>query len=158
MDTLQQMTGVWLYGGYFLLSVVSALFPWVNAEILVLSMSALARTPSALILVVLIGTAGQMAGKTVLYWAGRGTLHLGLRNITRTAEGWHERLKKYRWGPYTLMFLSATVGVPPFYVMTVASGALKIPFVPFVLLCTAGCTIRFGLLVFMPRLLIALFR
>jgi membrane protein YqaA with SNARE-associated domain len=152
------MTGVWLYAGYFLLSVVSAVFPWVNTEILVLSMSALARTPLALVLVVLVGTAGQMAGKSVLYWTGRGTLHLRLRRITRAAESWHERLKKYRWGPYTLVFLSASVGIPPFYVMTVAAGALKIPFVPFVLLCSAGCILRFSLLVFVPRLVIGLFR
>jgi len=158
MGALQHLTGVWPYAGFFLLSAVSAVFPWVNTEILVLSMSALTRTPFGLALVVLVGTAGQMAGKSVLYWAGRGALHLRLRRMTRTAETWRERIKKYRWGPYTLLFTSATFAFPPFYVMTVAAGALRIPYAAFVVLCSAGCLVRFSLLAAVPRVVIWLFR
>ena len=61
----------WMTLCYFGLAMVSAVFPWVNAEIIVLSIPAVASSKTVLLVLVLIATAGQMTGKCVLYWAGR---------------------------------------------------------------------------------------
>ena len=58
---------LWCFG----LTVASAVFPWVNAELIVLSLPAFASSKAGLLVLVLIATAGQMTGKCVLYWTGR---------------------------------------------------------------------------------------
>ena len=58
------------------LAFLSAVVPWINAEILVLSLPAFAHGPLQLALLVGIVTVGQMAGKCVVYQAEIGRAHV----------------------------------------------------------------------------------
>ena len=53
------------------LSFVSAIIPWVNAEAIVIALRAIAHSPAQLAGLVVVVTVGQMAGKCVVYFAGR---------------------------------------------------------------------------------------
>ena len=56
--------------GCFALTLVSAVAPWVNAEIVLLSFTTTASSPAMMAALVIIATAGQMTGKMALYAAG----------------------------------------------------------------------------------------
>ena len=146
----------WLLPFCFLLSIVSALVPWVNGEILLLSLTALARSPSDLVGLVLAASAGQMAGKCGLYWAGRGAGRLQTPRIRGIVSRWKERFEQNPARMLMLVFVSSAVGIPPFYVITVLAGALRLKFAPFIGVGACGRLVRFGLLVSVPQIAIHL--
>ena len=57
---------VWVVAGYFGLAVLSAVVPWFNAEVVMLSAVPLAASPLQLGLLVGAVTAGQMTGKATM--------------------------------------------------------------------------------------------
>ena len=57
--------------GAFVATTISAIVPWVNAEVIVVSLAAIASSRWQLASVVLIATGGQMAGKCVVYGMAR---------------------------------------------------------------------------------------
>lgn len=134
----------------FGLTVVSAIVPWVNAEIILLSFVALAHSPAQLALVVVIATAGQMAGKCVVFWAGRrGEGWRG--HGGELAQRWRQRLAAKPCRANILVFLSSAVGVPPFFLVTLAAGATGVNFRAFLVAGTVGRLVRFGALAFLPH-------
>ncbi len=151
-----EVSGAGIYLSCFGLSVVSALLPWVNCEVLLLSLAAFARSPFDLANLVLLTTAGQMAGKCGLYWAGRRGLGLQTGRVGRTVDSWRGRFEKSPSRPAALVFLSSAVGIPPFYVITVLAGAFRVHFGRFLLLGALGRVLRFGLLAFVPQLALRL--
>jgi membrane protein YqaA with SNARE-associated domain len=152
MEPWQQISGVGLYLGCFLLSIVSALVPWVNGEVALLSLAALAGSPTDLAILVLLTSAGQMVGKCALYWAGRGVVPLRSARMGRVVSTWKERFEQAPSRHLALVFFSSAVGVPPFYVITVLAGAFRMRFGPFFAVGASGRLVRFGLLVAIPRL------
>jgi membrane protein YqaA with SNARE-associated domain len=152
MGAWHEVSAAGLYGLCFALSIVSALVPWVNGEVLLLSFSALARSPFDLGCLVLLASAGQMAGKCALYWAGRGALRLRFDCAGRVVASWRERFISSPSKHLSLVFVSSALGIPPFYVITVLAGAFRIGFGQFVGVGMCGRLVRFGTLVFIPRL------
>jgi membrane protein YqaA with SNARE-associated domain len=136
----------------FVLSIVSALLPWMNGEVLLLSCTALARSPLDLVILVLLASAGQMAGKCGLYWAGRGTVNRQSGRIKAIVKNWQDRFRRSQGRSLTLVFVSSAVGIPPFYVITILAGAFRLKFASFIGVGACGRLVRFGLLVFIPQL------
>jgi membrane protein YqaA with SNARE-associated domain len=144
----------WMGLSYFGLTVVSAMFPWVSAEVIVLSIPAVAPSRTALIFLLLTVTAGQMTGKSILYWAGRnGNKVLGGR-AGRALSKWRVRLEARPSKAVALVLVSSVVSLPPFYLMTLLAGALRMNFLTFLLAGTAGRLVRFGALVTLPQLVL----
>jgi membrane protein YqaA with SNARE-associated domain len=50
-----------------------------------------------------------------------------------------------------LVFASASVGLPPFYIMSVAAGAARMNLAWFIVLGSLGRLIRFGVIVAVPQ-------
>jgi membrane protein YqaA with SNARE-associated domain len=135
------------FGGCLLGSLV----PLVNTELLLLSMSALAPAGS-LAAIVGFGAVGQVAGKVLLYLAGRGTFHrLKLREQPRL-KSVIARLEKSPRTSGLVLFSSASAGLPPLYAMSVASGMIGLPLSRFIVIGLAGRILRFALLVQVPHL------
>jgi membrane protein YqaA with SNARE-associated domain len=141
----------------FLLSIVSALVPWVNGEILLLSLSAFAASPTHLAGLVLLASAGQMTGKCALYWTGRGVIPLKKGRIADKLNSWRGRFEQSSSKPMVLVFISAVFGVPPFYVITILAGVFRLRFGRFVAIGICGRLLHFGALVSIPHLGIRLF-
>lgn len=151
MDAWLHVSTEWLFPLCFALSIVSALVPWVNGEVLLLSLATLARSPFDLAILVLLASAGQMAGKCGLYWAGRGTVTLRSGRVGSIVNRWKERFERSPTKFLALVFVSSAVGIPPFYVITILAGAFRVRFAPFVGIGACGRLVRFGLLVFIPQ-------
>jgi len=148
----------WLVLSYFGLAVASAVFPWVNAEVIVLSLPAVAPSRAALILLVLIATAGQMTGKCFLYWAGRKGNKVLPGRAGQILTKWRDRLEARPSRAVALVLISSVVGLPPFYLMTLLAGALRMNFLVYLTAGTAGRLVRFGVLVTLPQLALSLFK
>jgi membrane protein YqaA with SNARE-associated domain len=137
------------YLATFGLAFVSGLVPFVNAEAGLISYSLLASGPNAL-LVVLAATLGQMTAKTLIFLSGRGVLRLpwqrGRANLDAVAA-------KIGRGRSLFLFLSASLGLPPFYVVSLAAGVLKVPLGVFLATGLSGRFLRFAFVFYLPRAL-----
>jgi membrane protein YqaA with SNARE-associated domain len=100
---------------------------------------------------VVIAAVAQMGGKSVLYLAGGGMLRLPVNRLTRRLhDSAAAGSQLERSGPMVL-FASAFTGFPPFYLMSIASGAVHLPFSRFLVIGFVGRLLRFGALVMVPQ-------
>ncbi len=137
---------LWLTFGF---GLVSAVVPLFNMEAYISVVYANSRAHSALGLAV-IGSLGQNVGKLVWYYASRGALDLPwLRKKMGTPK---RRASFSRWERVAqgrpvvsglLTFVSAAVGVPPFFVMAMVAGALRMNVVVFFVAGLVGRTLFF---------------
>ena len=132
-----------------LLAFVSAVLPWVNAEVLILSLPAVADSRAELVVLVLISTAGQMAGKCVIYWVARHGGVFPSAWIARWMERWRGRAVARPASSIMLVAASSLVGIPPFFAMSVVAGALKMNFGSFFVAGACGRLVRFFALAFL---------
>ena len=141
------------------LAMISAVIPWVNAEAIVVALPAIAHSPTELAALVIVVTIGQMAGKCVVYVAGRRALalserseskgvRLGTGTIAERAARWQARAANSPWQAVGLVGLSSAAGIPPFYVMSAVAGAVGMNLGWFLVAGTTGRLIRFGALAF----------
>jgi membrane protein YqaA with SNARE-associated domain len=146
------------HGAYLTLAVVafvSAVFPVVNAELAVVGLAAALPHPN-LLLLVMVATGGQMAGKCTMYWLGRtGTGLIGAR-YTEAIERWGHRFRGSGRSVGALVFLSSASGLPPFYLISALAGTFRTNFIAFILAGTAGRFLRFAVLALMPHVANAL--
>ena len=136
----------------FAYCVVSAVVPFANAEIYLLSAAALAPRELALPLAV-AAALGQMAGKIVMYLAGRGAVRLPGERMRRALENVRATYTDRAAVGGLVLFASATAGIPPFYIVTIAAGVMRVPIARFITIGLIGRLIRFGTLVMFPNLL-----
>ena len=141
----------------FVVAFVSGFVPFVNIEAYLIAAVALGGTSSTLSLA-LVSTSGQMLAKSLLYLSGRGILNLPFgrhrEKLERMKRDFAER------GAMTMpfLFLSAFLGLPPFYIVSVLAGALGVPFLHFLAGGCIGRFLRFGLVAFFPRLVLRLWK
>jgi len=141
-----------LIAGTFLYCVGSAVIPVMHAEAYLITVSALSPPAVAWALVV-AATAGQMVGKLAMYAAGRGALRIPNAWLQRRIAAAAARYEGRRNIGNGLIFISSSTGLPPFYVISVAAGMLRVPVPSFILFGAAGRFIRFTLAVFLPQLI-----
>lgn len=135
---------------------VGSLVPVINTELVVLG--AAAAAPAEMILpLILIASSTQMMAKSILYLAGSGLLRLPKGYLANHFDAALARVQQRQNASSAMLFASASTGFPPFYVVSVASGALHIQFRRFLLIGFLGRTIRFAILVIAPQLLKAAF-
>ncbi|MGH7554103.1 MAG: hypothetical protein ACREMQ_13870 [Longimicrobiales bacterium] len=130
--------------------LVSSVLPIVNAELLLLSMAAIAAPDLAVPLIVL-ATLGQMIGKTLLFLAGRGAVHLPGRWGEKVEDVRARLGSGHRIGG-SVLFVSAAVGLPPFFVVSLASGIIGMGLRQFLGLGLSGRLLRFGAIVLFPQI------
>jgi membrane protein YqaA with SNARE-associated domain len=140
--------------------LLSALIPVVNAEIYLVAL--VTQQPQLpWWLVGLAAAAGQMIGKLLFYYAGRGVLRLP-RRLQRLSEWerrgrWAGRLKRFQetcqdrpiWTAGVLL-VSAGLGVPPFAAMAVVAGIAQVDVRVFAATGLVGRFIRFGAIAAFP--------
>lgn len=149
-----EFAGIWWVAlGCYAVAVASAVVPFVNAEVLMLSAVPLAVSPYRLGALVMVVSLGQMTGKSIMYWVSRTATRPRDPRIQGAIDQWRQRLRHRPWSALGFMFASSTLGVPPFYLVAIAAGALKVAFGRFLAVGTAGRLIHFGLLALLPHLL-----
>jgi membrane protein YqaA with SNARE-associated domain len=144
------MSSVKLFLGTLAYSFIAGVFPVLNIEIYLIGASALLAREAVIPLIV-AATAGQMAAKSLLYLGGRGLLHIPMRGAREKIESIAERLKNYRRGTWTLMLVSSFIGLPPFYIVSIAAGTLRLNFGLFFLIGALGRLVRFTVVTVLPQ-------
>jgi membrane protein YqaA with SNARE-associated domain len=123
------------------LGAVGAVVPWVCTEAALVS--AVILLPPRLVPVLVLGVAlAQVAGKGALY----GVARWAPRAVPQKARERLERLSARcrRRGPSGLVLASSSLGIPPFYAVTLACGTLAVPLARFLAAALAGSLIRYA--------------
>lgn len=128
---------------------LGALIPFLNTEVYLIGAAAL--TPRELWPpLVVAGTVGAMAGKVLLYFAGRGVVRLPGGRVKRGLAAMQARMEARPAAGMALYAVSSLVGIPPFYVTTVAAGAVGMNFTFFLVIGFVGRLVRFAAVVALP--------
>lgn len=139
-----------LFLGTFFYCVGSALIPVMNAEVYIAALSA---SNGSVPLLAFVGASGQMLGKVCWYYAGAGGTKVPAIARTMAKPAWQGRLHKWQGRildrpvkTVALLFVSAFAGFPPFAVISVLAGVLRIRLWIFVGAGLAGRFLRFWLI------------
>lgn len=134
----------------FGVAVVSALVPLVNLEVYLVGLAAVSSPAHVWVLAAVAG-AGQMVGKLAWYYLGANALRW--RWVRRKVEKPKAQAKLERWRRRTndrpvfgavLVGLSAFSGFPPFAVIAVLAGQLRMHVGLFASVGLLGRTLRFA--------------
>ena len=141
-----------LIGATFLYCIGSAVIPVMHAEAYLIAVSALSP-PGVSWALVIAATVGQMIGKVLMYLAGRGAVKLPSEWLRKRVAAAEARYSGNRNIGNGLIFLSSSTGLPPFYVIAVVAGMLRVPLPSFIVFGAIGRFIRFAIAVFVPQLI-----
>lgn len=134
----------------FLYCIASGFIPVVNAELFLVAVAA-AAPRSALPAVALLAAAGQMVAKSGMYLGGRGVVRLPGGRRKADLEAIRARVERWR-SKDLLVFVSASVGLPPFFATAILAGTLRLAFPRFLVAGFLGRAVRFGAIVAVPAL------
>jgi membrane protein YqaA with SNARE-associated domain len=137
----------------FVFSVASALLPFLPMEAYIIAAGAAeGGTPAAIALGIAAG-AGATVGKIVWYEVARrgadsawAQKKLSSPKVKATYDKWLDRMQGRPVYAIAIMFLAASVGIPPLLAMAAVGGLLKMPLWAFIPTVFVGRTIRFTLL------------
>ena len=129
---------------------VSALVPLVNIETL-LSVRAATAGVGSLWLLAFAAAFGQMLGKLIWYYLGASSLRwgwvrrkLGRPKAQERLVRWRSRIRERPVLSGGLVLLSAATGLPPFAIIAVLMGQLRMNLAAFYVLGLAGRWLRFA--------------
>jgi membrane protein YqaA with SNARE-associated domain len=151
ISSLDASLGVYL--ATLVVCFISGFVPLVNAEIYLVSMAALTPT-SALVPLALLAMAGQMGAKVMLYYAGQGVIQLKVLDRARPRmESLRGKLEGAPRRVDLFMLGSASLGLPPFYVVSILAGAARVHLGRFIAVGSLGRFLRFSFTLGIPYLL-----
>lgn len=135
--------------GVLALGFASALFPLVNIEA-ILGVRAAVAEVEGIWLLALVAAVGQMVGKIIWYYLGASALNWGWirrkveqpKNAARL-ETWRDRTHDRPVIASLLVFVSAASGVPPFAILSVLAGQLRMNLLLFCVIGLVGRWLRF---------------
>jgi membrane protein YqaA with SNARE-associated domain len=153
---LQLLQNIGIFGGTYVVCLVSGFIPIVNAELFLIWISLmLSRTEYVPIL--LLATSGQMTAKVLMFLSGKGVIHISKKRYENKIAAIEAKMKKWKNKIDIFIFLSAFTGFPPFYVVAVLSGMTKVNLLRFCIAGFLGRALRFGLVMYFPHLFKQLF-
>lgn len=136
-----------------MLCIVGGALPFTPMEAMVVGVAVTVR-PALVLPVIVVATVAQMAAKLLVFAGGRaGRTTLGPRRQALVDVA-SQRLSGRRTLRLTTTFLSAVAGLPPFYAVTVAYGALRLPMSEYLITGTAGRTLRLAVMILAGRMLV----
>jgi membrane protein YqaA with SNARE-associated domain len=132
------------------IAVLSALVPLVNIEAYLIGLGAVTAVGNVWLLSG-VAAVGQMAGKLVWYYLGANALRWGwVRRRVETPKAqarlelWRSRTHENEWLAGGLTLVSAFSGFPPFAIVAVLAGQLRMSLLLFLVTGTVGRWLRFA--------------
>lgn len=135
----------------FAVCIAGSIVPLINTEIYLVSAVALSP-PAYVVPLVIAASVGQMVGKVVMYYAGRGVLKLPSERVRTRMVAMQARIQARPRAGAAVLLTSATVGLPPLYVVAIACGAARMNLASFIVLGTVGRLIHFTAVAAIPQL------
>ncbi|MGE0869871.1 MAG: hypothetical protein AB7P03_15000 [Kofleriaceae bacterium] len=144
-----------LYGGTLIVAFVAGMLPIVGIEVFLLGIATLyAPSWGQLIALVLLAALGHQIAKTSCYLAGAGAMALPRGKLKQQLDAAVGRIERWNKQPMLILGLSATVGLPPLYLLSfIARPLLGIGFWRFTIVVFIGRVLRFGVTTAAPLLL-----
>ena len=130
----------------YVMCVIGGFVPIINAEVYLASAGALSER-GMIVPLVLAGTVGQMTAKTAIFFAGKGLLRLPVARDSGRMQRVLAKAQAWRGPVEVFVFVSAVVGLPPFYIVSLLGGALKLHVWRFIVIGLVGRFIRFYIVV-----------
>jgi membrane protein YqaA with SNARE-associated domain len=153
---LQLVQHIGIFGGTYVICLVSGFIPIVNAELFLIWIS-LVISKAEYIPILLLATAGQMTAKILMFLSGKGVINLSKKRYEKKISEIKAKMKKWESKIGLFIFLSSFSGFPPLYVVSVLSGMSNVNIVRFFIAGTLGRLLRFGLVMYLPHLFKQLF-
>jgi len=141
-----------IYGLTFLWCIPSPVLLFINAEAWVITHALLEHgTPLGL---GLAAAAGQLVGYTVVFFASDRVVRWlpKLDGKLQTFDA-----QRYSTTAYSALAIGTVVGLPPTVLLTLCSRALGYRYLPFILICAVGRSLRFCTLASLPETFAKLF-
>jgi membrane protein YqaA with SNARE-associated domain len=148
--TSNLLASLGIYGASFAIAFIAGLFPIASIELFLVGLSAL-RHPSIgeLVVCCVLGALGHQVAKTITYFAGEGALEN--KKLKPRVDAIRHRIERWDRYPHAILFLSATVGLPPIYLIGfIAHPLMEIRFLPFTLITFIGRMGRYLVLAVIP--------
>jgi len=144
-----ELLAVWLTT--FAVCAISGPLPVVHSELYLFTVSVAspARWVWALIIAAVLG---QLAGKSLLYFVGRGAIRIRSERFQRMIQGAQAKMQANPRTGGGILFVSATLGLPPMFPTTLACGAARMNYAWFLILTAAGRFVHYAIVVFVPQL------
>lgn len=139
-----------IYGASLVIALVAGLFPIASIELFLVGLSALEH-PSIgeLLICCVLGAVGHQIAKTITYYAGEGALEN--KKLKPRVDKIRHKIEKWDRYPHAILFLGATVGLPPMYLLGfIAHPLMEIRFLPFTALTFIGRLGRYIVLAVIP--------
>ena len=136
-----------MLGTAFGYGVASAVVPVVNAEVYVVGATLLVPAPLWPALLALF-TIGTMLGKGVIFLSAERLTSRAAPAVRGRIDRAVALLQRRPAAVWPTVFVSAALGLPPFYAVTVAGGVLRLGFVAFLVVGAAGRLLRFAALMY----------
>jgi membrane protein YqaA with SNARE-associated domain len=133
--------------GAALTSAAGGILPWISSEVVILG-AALVLPATQLPLLVLLCAIGQVAGKSVMYGLTRWApdkLPARAQAMLAKTERWREHRVLLGGG----VLSGALVSVPPFFLVTLAAGALRLSYPVFLTAAFLGTLGRYGTIIWL---------
>ncbi len=144
-----------------IVAFLSGLIPFINIELYLVAIGAIASGTYPLWSLGAVAGLGQMLAKSLMFWGG------GAAARSRAERKYsQDRIESLRsrmaaMNPWVLLgftFVSALVGLPPFFLVSILAGALGMDFRLFFVTGLAGRCLRLILIVESPHAIMGLFR
>lgn len=142
---------VLLLSAVALLAGGGGLLPFAPVEPLLVAI-ALTASPSVSASAVLVATVSQAGAKALLFIGSRGAESRLSPAARSTIDRVRRRLANRHAAQLATVAVSAAVGMPPLYLVTIATGALGLSLRAYLIASTAGRGARFAVLAMAPRL------
>ena len=143
---------MWILIACFGASILTALLPWMNAEILLLSAVPIVAAHGSVLPLVAAVTMGQMTGKSVMYWVSRNASGARARRLRGAIERWRVQFERHPRSAIALVLVSALIGFPPFYAVSIAAGACGMRFGRFLVVGGAARFVHFAVVALLPQI------
>jgi membrane protein YqaA with SNARE-associated domain len=139
---------VWLTT--FAVCALSGPLPVVHSELYLFSVSTISppRWAPGLILAAVLG---QLVGKSLLYFIGKGAIRVRAEWFQRMLARAQSKMEKNPKTGGAILFTSAVLGLPPMYATTLACGAARMNFAWFLTLTGLGRIIHYSIVVYVPQ-------
>jgi membrane protein YqaA with SNARE-associated domain len=139
-----------IYGASLVIALIAGLFPIASVELFLVGLSAIKRPSIAeLALCCLLAAIGHQIAKTITYYAGEGALEN--KKLKPSVDKFRHKIEKWDRYPHSILFLAATVGIPPMYLLGfIAHPLMEIRFLPFTVLTFVGRLGRYIVLAVIP--------
>jgi membrane protein YqaA with SNARE-associated domain len=131
-------------------SIASALIPLINIELYLVGLAAVAGGDRVWLLAT-VGGIGQMAGKVIWYYLGANSLRWAwVRKKVETPKAqaklalWQRRTREKPLLGALLLFASGFSGFPPFAIISVLAGQLRMNLLLFIVVGLVSRTLRFA--------------